>query len=179
MPITYAADQPFIITVQKIKSDMIQKAKVKKAYAKIKARELENAPKPIFSVSQSEDNNNAENRRDGEEHASQPEPASMEMHPERQAMLDAMSKPKPVNSNNSGDEQGRRKRRQKRAFAKELEIAEKRKQEMERRRKEKELKQKEREAMARAKRPDQYGRKRLGRESKVLLSKVQRLVGQV
>ncbi|KAL2000878.1 hypothetical protein VTN02DRAFT_2519 [Thermoascus thermophilus] len=168
---------------QKIKRDLIQKAKVKKAYAKIKAQELAAAPsKSIYSEEQSGDD--AETRRDGEEHAPQPEPASMELHPDRQAMLNAPSpepkpRPKPANSNHR-DEQGRRKRRQKpSAFAKELEIAEKRKQEMEAKRKEKELKQKEREAMARAKRPDQYGKKRLGRESKVLLSKVQRMVGQV
>jgi hypothetical protein len=59
-----------------------------------------------------------------------------------------------------------------------MEIAEKRKQAAEARQREREAKQKDREAMARAKRPDQFGKRRLGRESNVLLSRVQRMVGQ-
>jgi hypothetical protein len=75
-------------------------------------------------------------------------------------------------------EQGRRKRRPKpSAFKKEIDLAEKRKKEQEARQRERELKVKERDAMARAKRPDQYGNRRLGRESKVLLGKIQRIVG--
>jgi hypothetical protein len=35
----------FLTTAQKIKNDLIHKAKVKKAYAKIKAEELAKAPK--------------------------------------------------------------------------------------------------------------------------------------
>lgn len=73
----------------------------------------------------------------------------------------------------------RRTRKQKRgAFAKELEIAEKRRQAAEKKRELRELKAKDREAMARAKRPDQNGKRRLGRESKVLLSRIQRMVGE-
>jgi len=64
------------------------------------------------------------------------------------------------------------------AFAKEMEIAEKRKQAAEARQREREAKQKDRELMLRAKRPDQFGKRRLGRESNVLLSRVQRMVGQ-
>jgi hypothetical protein len=59
-----------------------------------------------------------------------------------------------------------------------LEIAEKRKQAAEKRVQEREARQRDREAMARAKRPDQHGKRRLGRESTVLLSRIQRLVGE-
>lgn len=101
-------------------------------------------------------------------------------------MLDApepdehKSKPKsnhkPECSQNRQD--GGRNRKPKRsAFSKELEIAEKRKKEAEKRREEKGFKQKDREAMARARRPDQFGKRRLGRESQVLLGRVQRMVG--
>lgn len=59
-----------------------------------------------------------------------------------------------------------------------MEIAQKRKETAEKKREEREFKQKDREAMARARRPDQFGKKRLGRESTVLLGRVQRMVGQ-
>lgn len=72
----------------------------------------------------------------------------------------------------------KRERRSKRfAFAKEVEIAQKRKEAAEKRQTEREFRQKDRDAMSRARRPDQFGKKRLGRESKVLLGRVQHLVG--
>lgn len=58
-----------------------------------------------------------------------------------------------------------------------MEIVEKRRRDMEARQKAREIRQRDREDMARAKRPDQFGNRRLGRESKVLLDRVQRLVG--
>lgn len=74
---------------------------------------------------------------------------------------------------------GRRERKPKpSAFAREMEIAEQRRKEAEKRREEREFRQKDREAMARAKRPDQTGKRRLGRESKVLLGRVERMVGK-
>ncbi|PYH48446.1 uncharacterized protein BP01DRAFT_353602 [Aspergillus saccharolyticus JOP 1030-1] len=154
---------------QKIKSDLIQKAKVKKAYAKIRDQELAAAPpKPIYTADQPE---NA-----GEE----AEPASLELHPDRMAMLNEPEPeptPQPQRADNR-EPRGRRVRKPKpSAFAKEMELAEKRRKEAERRREEREFRQKDREAMARAKRPDQSGKRRLGRESQVLLSRVQRMVG--
>ncbi|KAL2839152.1 hypothetical protein BJX68DRAFT_248147 [Aspergillus pseudodeflectus] len=159
---------------QKIKADLIQKAKVKKAYAKVKAAELA-APKPKqFYLRRAEEEGERENvdKQDAE-------PASLELHPDRQAMLDTRD-PGPEQGGNRANDTGRgRGRKQKRsAFAKELEIAEKRKQAAEKRRQEREARQRDREAMARAKRPDQHGKRRLGRESTVLLSRVQRLVGE-
>ena len=56
-------------TVQKIKQDLIRKAKVKKSYGKLKEREPLDTKPSIYSTP--------------------PEPsASLELHPERQAMLD-------------------------------------------------------------------------------------------
>lgn len=90
-----------------------------------------------------------------------------------------MNEPAPKRAPLPENPNPRRQRKPKKsAFAKELEIAEKRKQEAERRRKEREFRQNDREAMARARRPDQNGKRRLGRESNVLLSRVQHLVGE-
>ena len=112
-------------------------------------------------------------------HRPQNEPAGLEPHPQRQALLAEPSHervPRPEGEQNH-DSLRRRERKHKRsAFSKELEIAEKRKQEAEVRREQREFRRKDREAMARARRPDQNGKRRLGRESKVLLSRVQRMV---
>ncbi|KAL3467590.1 hypothetical protein BJX64DRAFT_248068 [Aspergillus heterothallicus] len=157
----------------KIKADLIQKAKVKKAYAKVKAAELA-APKPKqFYLRREEEESKLE---DAEKQDA--EPASLELHPDRQAMLDTRDSgpERGERANESGRGRGRKPKRS--AFAKELEIAEKRRQAAEKRREEREFRQKDREAMAKARRPDQHGKKRLGRESRVLLSRVQRLVGE-
>ncbi|GKZ32581.1 hypothetical protein AbraIFM66950_002079 [Aspergillus brasiliensis] len=165
---------------QKIKSDLIQKAKVKKAYAKVRAAELAAAPsRPIYTDdAHNQDEDNAENKR------ADPAPASLELHPDRQAMLD-QPEPEPETTparpqrGEKRNAKGRRERKPKpSAFAREMEIAEQRRKEAEKRREEREFRQKDREAMARAKRPDQAGKRRLGRESKVLLSRVERMVGK-
>lgn len=158
---------------QKIKSDLIQKAKVKKAYAKVKAEELASAPSK--SVYDTIINDDAETK-DG---SSPQEKAAVEMHPERQAMLNEPEAEKVPKPDHSQTRDGRRKRKPKpSAFAKEMAIAEQRRKEAEKRREEREFRRKDREAMARARRPDQQGKRRLGRESHVLLSRVQRMVGQ-
>lgn len=107
----------------------------------------------------------------------------MELHPDRVAMLNEPQpepaperKPRPERAQNRR-EGGRNKKGKRTAFDKELEIARKRQEEAERRREQREFRQKDRDAMAKAKRPDQNGKKRLGRESTVLLSRVQRMVG--
>jgi len=184
--------------VQKIKKDLIQKAKVKKAYAKIKARELALAPSPTkqfqFPV-RDEELPTVEGHRNEEDsplHHRRLDspilpPATLEIHPDRQALLNEAS-PAPESTPDQSkrqrptDHPARRpppKRRPKpSAFAKDIEIAERRREEREARRKDQELKAQEREAMTKAKRPDRFGQRRLGRESKVLLSRVQRLMGQ-
>lgn len=181
----------FAYSAQKIKKDLIHKAKVKKAYAKIKAQELAAAPARPSYYSYDEPPATAQENADGKENHDEDahqraEPAGMELHPDRQAMLNApppeptpkMTKVRERDSSNSQGRERRKRRPKPSAFAKDMEIAEKRKQEREARRKEKELKEKERQEMARAIRPDQFGKRRLGRQSKVLLSKVQRMVGQ-
>ncbi|CEO58996.1 hypothetical protein PMG11_03687 [Penicillium brasilianum] len=156
---------------QKIKSDLIQKAKVKKAYAKIKAQELAtNHPKPVFTTAE-------------EESEDKPEPASLELHPDRVAMMNEPElapepAPRPERRPRNMDGQRRERKPKPSAFSREIEIAEQRKQAAEARQREREARQKERDAMTRAKRPDQFGKRRLGRESNALLSRVQRMVGQ-
>lgn len=101
----------------------------------------------------------------------------MELHPDRQAMVDS-GEPAPEHVEGRGGPGGRKNRKPKpSAFAKEMEIAEKRRQAAEKKREQREFRAKDREAMVRAKRPDQHGKRRLGRESHVLLSRVQRMVG--
>jgi hypothetical protein len=161
----------FSHVAQKIKSDLIQKAKVKKAYAKVKAEELASAPSK--SVYETIDH---DTDKDG---SSPQEQTAVEMHPERQAMLNEPEAEKAPKPDHPQDRNGRRKRKPKpSAFAKEMAIAEQRRKAAEKRREEREFRQKDREAMARARRPDQHGKRRLGRESQVLLSRVQRMVGQ-
>ncbi|KAJ5682438.1 hypothetical protein N7462_005603 [Penicillium macrosclerotiorum] len=156
---------------RKSKSDLIQKAKVKKAYAKIKAQEVAaGTPKSVYTTADEEKND-------------EPESASLELHPDRVAMLnepepEPEAKPAPRREHRSRDNAGKKERKPRpSAFSKEIQLAEQRKQAAEARKREIEAKQKEREAMARARRPDQFGKRRLGRESKVLLSRVQRMVG--
>lgn len=158
------------MTVMKIKKDLIQKAKVKKSYAKIKARE------PIVpSTFPAEPEAEAEAEHEIEE------PQTQELHPERQAMLDAPREatPPPV--------QARQSRRpayfeKEKAYADQQKAeAEARRAEFERRDKEKREKIEERErfrrAMAKARVGGKNGQRKLGMESKVLLEKVKRMVG--
>ncbi|OJJ80949.1 uncharacterized protein ASPGLDRAFT_50928 [Aspergillus glaucus CBS 516.65] len=171
---------------QKIKADLIQKAKVKKAYAKVKSQEEAPTKPSVYELE--EQRQREENERRQNEHADPNEPqeaegAGMELHPDRVAMLNEPQpepaperKPRPERAQNRR-EGGRNKKGKRTAFDKELEIARKRQEEAERRREQREFRQKDRDAMAKAKRPDQNGKKRLGRESTVLLSRVQRMVG--
>lgn len=148
---------------------------MKKAYAKIKAEELAAGPRKSAY-----DHVEDDKKEEDEDSELKNEPASVELHPQRQALL-AQSSPEParrLERPRPADEPGRRERKPKQsAFAKELAIAEQRKKEAEARREAKEFRRKDREAMARARRPDQFGKRRLGRESKVLLGRVQRMVG--
>lgn len=147
---------------------------MKKAYAKIKAQELAaGKPKSVYAAAEGE--NETTNKNEG------PESASLELHPDRVAMLNEPAPepaPRPERRPRDNDEKKRSRKPKPSAFTKEMDIAEQRRQAAEARRMEREAKQKNREAMTRAKRPDQFGKRRLGRESKVLLDRVQRTVGQ-
>ncbi|KAJ5793815.1 hypothetical protein N7457_000414 [Penicillium paradoxum] len=163
---------------QKIKNDLIHKAKVKKAYAKIKAEELANAPKrSVYDTAEGDDTEPAK-----VEEKTVDEAATLELHPDRIAMLNE-PEPEPAPAprperRQRGDGKQRERRPKPSAFTREMEFAEKRRKAEELRQKERDAKQKEREALLRAKRPDQFGKRRLGRESNALLSRVQRMVGQ-
>ncbi|KAI9874606.1 MAG: hypothetical protein M1830_009571 [Pleopsidium flavum] len=161
--------------VQKIKKDLIHKAKVKKSYAKLKEREPQQPRAVIWN-----DNPGAE---------SNAEP-SLALHPERQEMLDKpVIEPEEVRPPAQDRLRTPRERRRKPVpFEKEARLAENRKVEAESRRKEIEEANKQRQqkieererfrkAMAKARAGGRNGQRKLGRESKVLLEKVKRVVG--
>ena len=165
--------------MKKIKESIIYKAKLKKQYAKIKSREedAENAPRK--SVYDREAEAVAEN---GELAEPVPEP-TLEPHPDRVKMLE---EPEKEIAASSFDRLPRRPRSQ--PFQKEAEIARKKKEEAEARQKAREEADRERtkkiaererfrKAMAKA-RGGPNGQRKLGRESKVLLEKAQRLMGK-
>lgn len=72
--------------------------------------------------------------------------------------------------------QGRRRKNRPFAFAKEARLAEEKEAERVAKIKARERREQDRRAMAKAKRPDRNGNVRLGRQSKVLLRQVERLV---
>jgi len=161
--------------VQKIKKNLIHKAKVKRSYAKLKERELQQ-PQAIRPIDPSVEVETAE--------------PSLELHPERQEMLDKPPQgpeevhPRPAPSHSRAPRQRRPKPI---PFEKEARLAEKRKAEAEARRKEIEEAQKQRQrkveererfrkAMAKARTGGKNGQRKLGRESQVLLEKVKRVV---
>lgn len=159
--------------VIKIKQDMIHKAKLKKSYAKLKAREPIEPSAPIPSS------------------LSPPPAAPPALHPERQAMLDAPEAPAPGPLHQGlkpKQDRDRRKNKRPAYFEKEVAFAEKQKAEQEARRVELERREKERKekiedrerfrkAMAKARTGGKNGQRKLGKESKVLLERVKRIVG--
>lgn len=148
---------------------------MKKAYAKIKAQELAaGTPKSVYATAE---NDGTQDETQGENGQS----TTLDLHPDRIAMLNEPAPepaPKPERRPRNEGGNGRERRPKPSAYSKEIEIAEQRKQAAEARRKQIEAKQLDREAMARARRPDQSGNRRLGRESTVLLGRVQRMVSQ-
>ncbi|POS86968.1 hypothetical protein EPUL_001118 [Erysiphe pulchra] len=152
--------------VVKIKKELIQKAKIKKSYAKLKAREATSTT-PLFT-SASQDNS----------------AASQELHPDRQAMLNA---PEAQESLYKEEQFSHKRHRSKKPsyFEKEQAFAEEKKKEkeaqklqFEKQAKERARKLEERErfrkAMAKARTCGPNGQRKLGRESVVLLEKIKR-----
>ncbi|KAI1003381.1 hypothetical protein K3495_g4825 [Podosphaera aphanis] len=153
-----------------IKRDLIYKAKLKKSYAKLKARE----PITPSGIPTSQPQLEPEFK----------EPASQELHPDRQAMLDAPDKDIPPENSEARPQQRGRSRKPD-YFEKQQEYAEQKRLETELRKekfmqKEKERKQRleERERfrrlMAKARSGGKNGQRKLGRESTVLLEKIKR-----
>jgi len=165
--------------VRKIKQSLIRKAQIKKSYDKIKSREPELYTRPSEHVAGSDA---------GEEALPT---ASLELHPDRQAMLDDLeTRPLPSQSRTAESHRRERPARQARPipFQKEAVLAKQRAGEREARQeafekaaRERDAKREERErfrkAMAKARTGGRDGgQRKLGRESKVLLEKVQRMV---
>ena len=164
-----------VAKVQKIKKDLIHKAKVKKSYAKLKERELQQ-PQAVSATNHSAVDETVE--------------PSLALHPDRQEMLDKpLQAPEEVRPRPTADHsRAPRQRRPKPVpFEKEARLAEKRKAEAEARRKEIEEARRQRQqkieererfrkAMAKARTGGKNGQRKLGRESKVLLEKVKRSV---
>ncbi|KAL8889421.1 MAG: hypothetical protein Q9215_003308 [Flavoplaca cf. flavocitrina] len=165
--------------VKKIKDNLIRKAKVKRSYNKIKEKESVAIPKYY-----------SEQPPPAINHVDQT-PASMELHPARQAMLEEpeISKP-PSTTRPSPQVRGKRSRRPKPVlYEKERRLAQQRNEEKDARREaaekarlDRQHKVEERErfrkAMAKARTGGKNGQRKLGRESKVLLEKVQNLVAE-
>ncbi|KAL9044402.1 MAG: hypothetical protein Q9214_002459, partial [Letrouitia sp. 1 TL-2023] len=169
--------------VQKIKRNLIEKAKMKKEYAKVKKQELEHPPSYLLAQNPTAENDQAS--------------PSMELHPDRQALLDAPEVPEPEVPEPEVPKLSRGQRAQKRhpprkhdPFMKEVRFAQKQKEEAENRRKamegaqqrrQQKLEQRERyrKAMAKARKGGKNGQRKLGRESKVLLERVKDLIGHL
>lgn len=146
---------------QRIKADLVQKAKVKKAYAKVKAEAAQDAVPSAYTQPEPDE----------------PTPASLELHPDRQAMVDAPEPPPSV----AGPRQCRPPRERKPKpdrFAQEKAIAAKRREEIAAKQQAREEREKDRHAMLKARRPGRDGTMKLGRQSQVLLNRVKRLVGE-
>lgn len=173
-----------VFLVTKIKKDLIHKAKVKKAYAKVKAREEQQAAERKAPA--------AEEKSPGaEDEAQGTEGAEEQIHPTRQLMLADEDK---AQANAAPGEEGehhpdghRRRTRRPGYYDKQLKKAEERRteeevkrEEIQRRREERERKMAERERYkkAYAKTRDRDGKKKLGRESGLLLEKVKRMVAE-
>lgn len=163
--------------VVKIKKDLIHKAKVKKSYAKLKAREPDVPITPYYAAS-------------SPTAVAAVEP-SQKLHPERQAMLDVPREPTHPPQSQAFQQRPPRERRKRRPgyFEKEEAYAEQKRAEVEARmiefeRRDRERKQKieERErfrkAMAKARSGGKNGQRKLGKESQVLLEKVKRMMGE-
>lgn len=162
-----------IHTAQKIKQNLIRNAKIKKSYTKVKKLELSKNPEAFNSAYLTE----------------VPEPHSQELHPERQAMLNEPEVPVEQSSISKSKNGRRRQRHKVIPFQKEVQLAQQRKEDADGRRKAIEQSQQQRQekieerekfrkAMAKARVGGKNGQRKLGRESKVLLEKVKRVVSE-
>ncbi|KAM6482619.1 hypothetical protein HDV62DRAFT_361137 [Trichoderma sp. SZMC 28011] len=177
-------DGPWRRKVDQKKRDLIHRAKVKKEYAKIKAAEEAKAqPSHRDDEDDGKDEVNSaqgDAKEDNEEEGEK-------MHPTRQLMIKDEDMAQ-VGADASGPSDGHRRRtRRPGYYEKQLKKAADRRQEADAKRKEYERrmeeraqKQAERERFkkAMAKTRDKDGKKKLGRESSLLLEKVKRLVAQ-
>jgi hypothetical protein len=168
-------------TVKKIKTTLIHKAKLKQSYAKLKAREEKEGAPAGKSVYDRE----AEVGEGVSEEPTEPVPEpSLEPHPDRVRMLEEAS-PEPSREHAT---ERRQRRPRSQPFKKESEVARQKKEEADARHKAREEADRERttklaererfrKTMAKA-HGGSTGRRKLGLESTVLLSKIQRTMGK-
>ncbi|KAM0563307.1 hypothetical protein ACHAPJ_001025 [Fusarium lateritium] len=180
-------DGPWRRKVTKVKKELIHKAKVKKAYAKIKAREQENAPSAKKTQPVQDEAETEEAEADAGEEKQPEEEEGEKMHPTRHLMLADEAKAQENSAGQDTSDGNRRRTRRPGYYDKQLtkaaqrrEEEDQRKQEFQRRREEREQKiaERERYKKAMAKTRDRNGNKKLGRESSLLLDKVKRMVAQ-
>ncbi|KAJ6447133.1 rRNA processing domain-containing protein [Purpureocillium lavendulum] len=197
-------DGPWRRKVTKIKKDLIHKAKVKKEYAKIKEREQHGRQRGHASSKAAasgdvglddERDAAAQEGQDGSDAliADDDSAAAETMHPTRELMLKDEEKAQvgagqdETAAADGGPDGMRRRTRRPGYYDKQLQKAEQRRAEAEeraaevrRRREERERKLAERDRFKRAmaKTRGRDGKKKLGRESTILLDKVKRLVSE-
>ncbi|OAA47553.1 hypothetical protein NOR_02043 [Metarhizium rileyi] len=176
-------DGPWRRKVTKIKKDLIQKAKVKKEYAKIKAREQQTC-----QSRHGKDHDEVGGGADSQGEADRlQEEAEEKMHPTRELMLKDEDKAQAgVDAATDSTSDGMRRRtRRPGYYDKQLQKAQERQEayeektrERERRTEERERKMAERQRFkkAMAKTVGKDGKKKLGRESTLLLDKVKRMM---
>ncbi|KAF2732135.1 hypothetical protein EJ04DRAFT_342895 [Polyplosphaeria fusca] len=167
--------------VQKIKKDLIHKAKLKRDYAKVKARE--EAHEPQKSVYDRED------EAMDVQPTAEPTQPTLDPHPDRLKLLEeAADEPEAAVGDHSRWQRKRRPRQN--AFMNETEFARRRKEEAEARQQARRHAEEERlrktaererfrKTMSKARSGGSNGQRRLGRESVVLLEKVKKLVTNV
>ncbi len=171
--------------VTKIKKDLITKAKVKKQYAKIKAEHQKQATAaPTAEATEATETHN--------DNDSQPAPVAI--HPERQAMLDGPNADNDAAAGSPTSAQHERRQRRPRKqrpdyYTKQLAAADEAKKKAEERAAEFARRQQEREkaiadreryrkAIAKAKEPGRDGKRKVGREGKLLLDRVKKMMGE-
>ena len=182
---------------EKIKKDLIEKAKIKAAYAKLKARE-ERSQRSLNTSTKYLEHYSESTQAEASHESEATEPASLEPHPSRQALMDSSDidphgagptqVPYSVESErDSRTFQRRRKASKQVPFSREAREAELAKEEAKNRksaaaaaRVEREHKIAEREewrrAMDKSSKTGSHGQMKLGRQSKPLLGKIRRMV---
>ncbi|KAL6898383.1 hypothetical protein GGI43DRAFT_385255 [Trichoderma evansii] len=185
-------DGPWRRKVDKLKRDLIHRAKVKKEYAKIKAADQKAAEakaRPSHGDNEGDDAGDEVTLSQGDAKGEEGEKEE-QIHPTRQLMLkdEEMAQVGADPERNAGFSDGQRRRtrrpgyydKQLKKAADRREEAEMKRREFEQRMEERAQKRAERERFkkAMAKTRDKDGKKKLGRESSLLLEKVKKLVGE-
>ncbi|KAG6034856.1 hypothetical protein E4U19_005444 [Claviceps sp. Clav32 group G5] len=186
-------DGPWRRKVTKIKKDLIHKAKVKKEYAKIKSREQ---AKQQSTIDKNVDDDADDGGKDqgvgvtGRERQDAQEEPQEKMHPTRELMLKdedmaQVGATASSDATNTARDGSRRRTRRPGYYDKQLSKAEEKRKEEEQRRMEMQRREEERERKiaerqkfkkAMAKTVGRDGKKKLGRESNILLDKVKRMM---